>query len=91
MKISQKIDNFMQMLGINVGRTGSAMLGEAVIAMKGISAAGKTISGGGSGAADSGSYMASAVKLFCKTVWQVQSAGSLIKMLSVILQAKVTV
>lgn len=59
LKISQKIDNFMQMLGINVGRTGSAMLGEAVIAMKGISAAGKTISGGGSGAADSGSYMAS--------------------------------
>ena len=57
LKISQKIDNFMQMLGINVGRTGSAMLGEAV--MKGISAAGKTISGGGSGAADSGSYMAS--------------------------------
>mgnify|MGYP000133349909 CR=1 FL=1 len=56
LKISQKIDNFMQMLGINVGRTGSAMLGEAVIAMKGISAAGKTIS---SGAADSGSYMAS--------------------------------
>ena len=49
----------MQMLGINVGRTGSAMLGEAAIAMKGISAAGKTISGGGSGAADSGSYMAS--------------------------------
>ena len=48
LKISQKIDNFMQMLGINVGRTGSAMLGEAVIAMKGISAAGKTISGGGS-------------------------------------------
>ena len=59
LKISQKIDNFMQMLGINVGRTGSAMLGEAAIAMKGISAAGKTISGGGSGAADSGSYMAS--------------------------------
>lgn len=59
LKISQKIDNFMQMLGINVGRTGSAMLGEAAIAMKGISAARKTISGGGSGAADSGSYMAS--------------------------------
>lgn len=56
LKISQKIDNFMQMLGINVGRTGSAMLGEAAIAMKGISAAGKTISGGGSGAADSGGY-----------------------------------
>ena len=32
-----------------------------------------------------------AVKLFCKAVWQVQSAGSLIKMLSVILQAKVIV
>ena len=59
LKISQKIDNFMQMLGINVGRTGGAMLGEAAIAMKGISAAGKTISGGGSGAADSGSYTTS--------------------------------
>ena len=56
LKISQKIDNFMQMLGINVGRTGSAMLGEAAIAMKSISAAGKTMSGGGSGAADSGGY-----------------------------------
>lgn len=56
LKISQKIDNFMQMLGINVGRTGSAMLGEAAIAMKGISVAGKTMSGGGSGAADSGGY-----------------------------------
>ena len=58
LKISQKIDNFMQMLGINVGRTGSAMLGEAAIAMKSISAAGKTMSGGG-GTAGGGSYMAS--------------------------------
>ena len=56
LKISQKIDNFMQMLGINVGRTDSAMLGEAAIAMKSISAAGKTMSSGGSGAADGGSY-----------------------------------
>ena len=55
---SQKIDNFMQMLGINVGRTGSAMLGKAAIAMKSISAAGKTMSGGG-GTAGGGNYTTS--------------------------------
>ena len=47
------------MLGINVGRTGSAMIGEAAIAMKSISTVGKTMSGGGSGAADSGGYATS--------------------------------
>lgn len=34
LKVSQKIDSFVQMLGINVGRTGSAMLGEAALAMR---------------------------------------------------------
>jgi len=47
LKISQKIDNFMQMLGINVGRTGSSMLGEAAIAMRGLGMTGKAIGGGG--------------------------------------------
>ena len=46
LKISQKIDNFMQMLGINVGRTGSSMLGEAAIAMRGLGMTGKAIGGG---------------------------------------------
>ena len=47
LKISQKIDNFMQMLGINVGRTGSSMLGEAAIAMRGLGMTGKAISSSG--------------------------------------------
>ena len=47
LKISQKIDNFMQMLGINVGRTGSSMLGEAAIAMRGLGMTGKAICGSG--------------------------------------------
>ncbi|MDO4531994.1 MAG: hypothetical protein Q4C06_08435, partial [Bacillota bacterium] len=58
LKISQKIDNFLQMLGVNVGRTGSSMLGEAAIAMKAIGAAGKTISGG-SGGSSQDSYHSS--------------------------------
>lgn len=39
LKISQKIDGFMQMLGINVGKTGGSMLGEAAIALKALGAA----------------------------------------------------
>ena len=58
LKVSQKIDNFLQMLGINVGRTGSSMLSEAAIAMKGISAAGKTIGSGGDHSSG-GSYTSS--------------------------------
>ena len=79
----------MQMLGINVGRTGSAMLGEAAIAMKGISAAGKTIRGGGSGAADSGGYPTSG----SETILQggLALADNFIKTQFAILQAKVTV
>lgn len=41
LKVSQKIDSFVQMLGINVGRTGSSMLGEAAIAMRTIDQARK--------------------------------------------------
>lgn len=59
LKISQKIDNFMQMLGINVGRTGSSMLGEAAIAMRGLGMTGKAIGGGGGSSSGSGSYNSS--------------------------------
>lgn len=37
LKVSQKIDNFMTSLGINVGRTGSSMLSELMIASRGLS------------------------------------------------------
>ncbi|MCI8471755.1 MAG: hypothetical protein HFE65_01465 [Clostridiales bacterium] len=47
LKVSQKIDSFMSSLGINVGHTGGSMLAEAIIAMRGISAA-KSIAGKGS-------------------------------------------
>lgn len=42
LKVSQKIDTFMNALGINVGHTGGSMLGELMIAFKGVQA----ISGG---------------------------------------------
>lgn len=70
LKISQKIDNFMQMLGINVGRTGSSMLGEAAIAMRGLGMTGKTIGGGGSSSGSS-SYNSSS----SETVMQSGLAG----------------
>ena len=45
LKVSQKIDTFLSSLGINVGHTGGSMLGELMIAFKGI----KGASGGSSG------------------------------------------
>ena len=36
LKVSQKIDSFMATLGVNVGRTGSSMLAEAMIATRGV-------------------------------------------------------
>lgn len=45
LKISQKIDSFMSSLGINVGRTGSSMLGELMIAGRALGAAAKMTSG----------------------------------------------
>lgn len=42
MKVSQKIDSFMNSLGISVGRTGGSLMGEAVIAGRAIGAAFKT-------------------------------------------------
>ena len=48
LKVSQKIDTFLSSLGINVGHTGGSMLGELMIAFKGIK--------GASGGAFGGSY-----------------------------------
>ena len=53
LKVSQKIDSFMSSLGINVGHTGGSMLGELMIAFRGIQAAsggafGHSKGGGGS-------------------------------------------
>ena len=39
LKISQKIDSFMQGLGINVGHTGGSMLAEAMLAARSIAVA----------------------------------------------------
>ncbi len=39
LKVSQKIDTFMSSLGINVGHTGGNMLGELMVAIKGVQAA----------------------------------------------------
>ena len=50
LKVSQKIDTFMSALGINVGHTGGSMLGELMIAFKGVQA----ISGGSFGSGNSG-------------------------------------
>ena len=54
LKVSQKIDSFMSSLGINVGHTGGSMLGELMIAFRGIQVAsggafGHSRSGGGGG------------------------------------------
>lgn len=60
LKVSQKVDSFMSSLGINVGHTGGSMLGEAMVAMRGVSMAAKGITGkgfgssGGSASAGSG-------------------------------------
>ena len=47
LKVSQKIDSFMSSLGINVGHTGGSMLGEAMIAARGIATARNFAGGGG--------------------------------------------
>lgn len=49
LKVSQKIDSFMSSLGINVGHTGGSMLGEAMIAARGIASAKNFAGGGGHG------------------------------------------
>lgn len=43
LKVSQKVDSFMQSLGINVGHTGGSMLGDLMVGLKGV----KALSGGG--------------------------------------------
>ena len=39
LKISQKIDSFMSSLGISVGKTGGSMIGDLMVAAKGVKAA----------------------------------------------------
>ena len=62
LKISQKIDSFMASLGINVGHTGGSMLGEAMIAARGLQL-GKGVAGavsghgGGGGSSGGGNMM----------------------------------
>ena len=57
LKVSQKIDSFMSSLGINVGHTGGSMLGELMIAFRGVQAAsgGAFGNGRGGGGSPSGS------------------------------------
>lgn len=55
LKVSQKIDSFMSSLGINVGHTGGSMLGEALIAARGIASARNFAGGGGHGGNGGGS------------------------------------
>jgi len=52
LKISQKIDSFMSSLGINVGQTGGSMLGEVIIATRGLQMI-KNLTGRGGGASSS--------------------------------------
>ena len=59
LKVSQKIDSFMSSLGINVGHTGGGLLGELMIAFKGVRAAsggafGNCRSSGGSSSGSGG-------------------------------------
>lgn len=55
LKVSQKIDSFMSSLGINVGHTGGSMLGEALIAARGIASARNFAGGSGHGGNGGGS------------------------------------
>lgn len=55
LKVSQKIDSFMSSLGINVGHTGGSMLGEALIAARGITSARHFAGGSGHGGNGGGS------------------------------------
>ena len=47
LKVSQKIDSFMSSLGVNVGRTGSSMIGELMLAGRAISHAASAFGGNG--------------------------------------------
>ena len=62
LKISQKIDSFMQGLGINVGHTGGSMLAEVMLAARSIAAA--------------RGVAAATATPFCKAVWPVSSTAA---------------
>ena len=49
LKISQKIDSFMSSLGISVGKTGGSMIGDLMVAAKGVKAAANLGGFGGRG------------------------------------------
>lgn len=53
LKVSQKIDSFMAMLGINVGRTGGGAFTDVIVAMRGAAGMAK-MAGGGLGSAFGG-------------------------------------
>lgn len=55
LKVSQKVDSFMSSLGINVGHTGGSMLGEAIVAIRGVGMAAKGITSKGFGSSGGGS------------------------------------
>lgn len=45
LKISQKIDSFMSSLGVNVGHTGGSMMGELMVAARGVTSAKNVVAG----------------------------------------------
>lgn len=55
LKVSQKIDSFLSSLGLNVGRTGGSLLGETMIALRGLSGLGGRHGSTGGSARASGS------------------------------------
>lgn len=79
LKVSQKIDSFMASIGVNVGHTGGSMLGEAMVAFKGVSLA-AGMAGKLSGTLPTEPPAAQApphpdLPAFCKVVWPALSVG----------------
>ena len=57
LKVSQKIDSFLSVLGVNVGNTGGSMLGDAMVAMRTVSmmvGGGRAAAAGRAGASSGG-------------------------------------
>ena len=77
LKVSQKIDSFMASIGVNVGHTGGSMLGEAMVAFKGVSLAagmaGKVVGNFADRASQAPPHPD--LPAFCKVVWPALSAG----------------
>lgn len=79
LKVSQKIDSFMASIGVNVGHTGGSMLGEAMVAFKGVSLAagmaGKVVGNFADRASSRAAPPHPDLPAFCKVVWQALSVG----------------